>query len=95
MTLVFLLIVCLLLGALSDFCDFVIVVLREQRICIMFLLQTRKNCIGNSGSEPETKQQTTHFQSQSSVRPEKIRQVRSKIKSLLVIFSDCEVIFNQ
>ena len=98
MTVVFLQNGCLLFGTLSDFRDFVMALLKEQRICITFAYKPgklrRKFRIRDLGYEPETKQ-ASYFKSPSSVRPKKIRQVRSKIKSLLVIFFDCEIIFHQ
>ena len=99
MILVFLLNGCLLLGALSDFRDFIMALLREQFICITFAsnqeILHRKFRIRDLGYKPQTQQQTSQFKSPSSAHPKKIRQVRSKIKSLLVIFFDCEVIFHQ
>jgi len=37
---------------------------------------------------PETKQQSSQWKTQSSPRPKKARQVRSNIKSMLIIFSN-------
>jgi hypothetical protein len=45
--------------------------------------------------DPETKQQPSQWKSSSSPRPKKARQVRSNIKSMLVIFFDCEGIVHQ
>jgi len=44
---------------------------------------------------PGTKQLSSQWKSLYSSRPKKLRQVRSKVRSMLVIFLDCEVIVHQ
>jgi hypothetical protein len=45
--------------------------------------------------DPEIRQQSSHWKSSYSSHPKEVRQVKSNIKSLLVIFSDCEGIVYQ
>ena len=47
------------------------------------------------GYDPETKQQSSQWKSPSSPRPKKVRQVRSKVKSMLIVFVDHEGIVLQ
>ena len=42
------------------------------------------------GYNPETKQQSSHWQRPDEPRPKKARQSRSLVKSMLIIFFDCE-----
>ena len=45
--------------------------------------------------DPETKQQSTQWKTPSSPRPKKARQVRSNIKSMLIIFLDIQGIVHK
>ena len=42
------------------------------------------------GYDPETKQQSSHWKRPDEPRPKKARQSRSHVKSMLIIFFDCE-----
>ena len=42
------------------------------------------------GYDPETKQQSSHWKRPDKPRPTKARQSRSHVKSMLIIFFDCE-----
>jgi len=42
------------------------------------------------GYDPETKRQSSQWKSADSPRPKKVRQVRSKVKVMLIIFFDME-----
>jgi hypothetical protein len=43
--------------------------------------------------DPEPKQQSNHWKSSNSLRPKKLRQVKRKVKSMLIIFFDIKGIF--
>jgi hypothetical protein len=43
---------------------------------------------GIYGYDPEIKQQSSHWKSPNSLRPKKARQVKSKVKSMFIIFFD-------
>ena len=45
--------------------------------------------------DPETKQQSAQWKSPGSPRPKKARQVKSKIKSMLIVFFDCRGIVHR
>jgi hypothetical protein len=47
------------------------------------------------GSDPETKQQPSQWKSPNSPRPKKERQVKSKVKSMLIIFFDIKEIVHK
>jgi hypothetical protein len=47
------------------------------------------------GYEPETKQQSSQWKSPNSPRPKKERQVKSKVKSMLIIFFDFKGIVHE
>ena len=42
------------------------------------------------GFDPETKQQSSQSKRSDEPRPKKARQSRSRVKSMLIIFFDCE-----
>jgi histone-lysine N-methyltransferase SETMAR len=45
--------------------------------------------------DPETKQQSSHWKSPNSLRPKKARQVKSKVKNMLIIFFDTKGIVHK
>jgi hypothetical protein len=47
------------------------------------------------GYDPETKQQSSHWKSPNSLRPKKVRQVKSKARSMLIIFFDMKGIVSK
>jgi hypothetical protein len=47
------------------------------------------------GYDPETKQQSSEWKSPNSLRPEKVRQVKSKVNSVLIIFFDIKGIVHK
>jgi hypothetical protein len=47
------------------------------------------------GYDPDTKQQSSQWKSPNYRRPKKARQVRSKVKSMLIIFSDTKGIVHK
>jgi histone-lysine N-methyltransferase SETMAR len=47
------------------------------------------------GYEPETKQQSLRWKSPNSLRPKKAHQVRSNVKSMLIIFFDMQGIIHK
>jgi hypothetical protein len=47
------------------------------------------------GSDPEPKQQSSQWNSPNSPRPKKARQVKSKVKSMLIIFFDIKGIVHK
>jgi hypothetical protein len=47
------------------------------------------------GYDPETRQQSSQWKSPNSPRPKKVRQIRSNIKSMLIVFSDIQGIVHK
>jgi hypothetical protein len=47
------------------------------------------------GYDPETKQQSSQWKSPNSPQPKKARQVRSNVKSMLIVFSDIQGIVHK
>ena len=47
------------------------------------------------GYDPETKQQSSQWKSPSSPRPIKVRQVRTNVKSMLIVFFDIQGIVHK
>jgi histone-lysine N-methyltransferase SETMAR len=47
------------------------------------------------GYDPKTKQQSSQWESPNSLRPKKVRQVRSNVKSTLIFFPDIQDIVNK
>jgi hypothetical protein len=83
---------------LSAMCCFLKVYLAVNQV----LLQASENCIGNVGDEthvccydPESNHQSSQWENMLCPCPENMRQVRSNIKSMLMIFFDCESTVNQ
>jgi hypothetical protein len=69
---------------------------KQQRVTICKLLRQiastmQPSCPGLSlvtSCDPETMQQSSQWKSPNSSRPKKARQVKSKVKSMLIIFID-------
>jgi hypothetical protein len=47
------------------------------------------------GYDPETKQQSSQWKSPNSLRPKKVCQVRSNVKSMLIVFFDIQGIVHK
>ena len=47
------------------------------------------------GYDPETKQQSSQWKTKNSPRPKKVREVRSNVKTMLIVFFDCRGIIHK
>jgi hypothetical protein len=72
---------------------------KEQQVCIKFCANLGKSVIGDEswiyGYDPETRQQSSQWKCPNSPRAKKVRQVKSKVKSMLVIFFDIKGIVHK
>jgi hypothetical protein len=57
------------------------------------IITGNKTCV--DGYDPESKQQTSQWKSPNSPRPKKEHQVRSNVKSMLLVFSDIQGIVHK
>jgi hypothetical protein len=78
---------------LVNICEELCRITSDDAICLSRFITGDKSCIYGYG--PETKQQSSQWKSPNSSRPKKVRQLKSNIKSMLIIFFDIKGIVHK